>query len=207
MACEDNVRFLRYLDLQGEGGTLAIRELLKRETSSRSQTLENLLSENKFRFRHSPAFRVLFPNDETVNADIEGWGIDILFQVVTTLFRLSLSSRERSAIYTLHSTRLGVDSNPSETGMAENEYRTIRADLRMAINDIIQGLDENRRQRLRNIVNRSAAEDINTLDTLNRIRRLNEFPTELLDSLEQRFKESYNPGQYLNIPQPSLKVS
>ncbi|XP_060588398.1 uncharacterized protein LOC132743842 [Ruditapes philippinarum] len=190
MATEDNVRFVRYLFELGVGGRQALREIIIREVSSRSQPLENLLSENRHRFKSDELLTQLFQADGKINTNIEQWDIRLLYNVIKSLFWSSISSRERGAIKTLNSHRKDVQRNPDGTSVMEVEYRTIRDDLRTAIFDIAEAMDGTRRQQLRAIVSRSGAADLDIQFALRQICELNEFADDLLQSLEQRFRET-----------------
>ncbi|XP_053390295.1 uncharacterized protein LOC128553200 [Mercenaria mercenaria] len=172
MATIRHERHLRYILLLGEGGTLVLQEILKREIKNSGKTLEELLIGYKSRIKQrtfSESFLKVYP--QTGIPDETTWDISLLALIILQLFGGSLMKDECQEIENIRKTRNNL-AHTFSLSMDENEYDDSRKKLAATLLKLSDGLGRFIQDKCQNFIKQF---DTGPIDIHAAIERVKEF--------------------------------
>ncbi|XP_060577318.1 adapter molecule Crk-like [Ruditapes philippinarum] len=186
----DNERYLRYLLLLGEAGTLVLRAIVLREVGKRRQLLDVILSNNRTlltdKIKTPHEYRRVYPNTSSVNADISTWDISTCAMVIKELFGKMLTHEESFLINEIQALRENVPGQDSQRmTIEEEEYRRKRLKLSDTLFNLAAKTDFNTHYLCLEVISKSGAASYSTETLLQKLSELHEFPSDMIENLHR----------------------
>ncbi|XP_060558732.1 uncharacterized protein LOC132719015, partial [Ruditapes philippinarum] len=189
MSTIDNERYMRYILLLSEGGTLVLKETLKMETIKASKPLDDLLKANETTLKMKMdryTFKKLFGSSG--NQDVDTWDISLLATVILHLFDNSITQDLKDCIIFLKDLRNKI-AHAASMSLNADEYDKHRKDLAAVILKLCVGLDRMVHDKCQNLIKSSAAGPIETLSAINKVEELRKCDKDVCTILESLLSE------------------
>ena len=190
----DSEKFLRYLLLLGEGGSLVLRGVVLREVAKRRQILDVILSNSRellsSKITNAHGYRRIYPNTSSVNADISTWDINLLAMVIIHLFGNTLEQVQLNWITEIQSTRESITAGDTKhVTLEEEEYRKNRLRLSLNLLNLAAETDFNTHYFCLDVISKSGVVPYDVQTLLQKVSEIHEYPSDMIHNLQKQLEE------------------